>query len=575
MLALFAYLGYAQDLTEKVWGIFAYTIHGDSTPDLLPQTKTLTAYGANQLYAAGATFRERYVAIPADDSVATLRVQGLSAYTIDPDEVVTLSTPEQFMVASAQAFVQGLFPPVGQLINATFLEPSSQLANGTIVAFPLDGYQYPQIVTQGYSDPNSISIAGQADCFAHEVAEFEYQVSDQYQQINEETAAFYQNLSANALSSVLETSATDYMNACEISEYLDYQQLHNSSLLDSVSEDDVILARSLADKYVYAVNSNSSSETGINNGNIRSIAGQTLAARILESFVSNVEARGSSDKVTLLFGRPESPVALASLLQLAAPTYSKFQSRPSLGASLVFELFSLSNESYPVYPDSSELFVRFLLHNGTNSSTQFVSYPLFGHGPSNIAIPFDEFLAGMEQISMGSTEEWCLTCNSNSVFCDGLVSSTGSEKSGKSNGMSLAVAGVIGAFVTLAVIGLLAAIGFLVCRGRRQSWRRRSSPGGFKGDRKLASDCDVSFNNPVWGDLKAPADNQPANTGTPGEVATTGHHRSGSWEMGQHRDSSSAGPAQISRTGPAFDEEDEDEWRIHSVMQPVKARESI
>ena len=53
----------AQDYTEKIWGVFAYTVHGDSTPNVLAEAhpRFLSDYGANQLAAAGAAFRERYL----------------------------------------------------------------------------------------------------------------------------------------------------------------------------------------------------------------------------------------------------------------------------------------------------------------------------------------------------------------------------------------------------------------------------------------------------------------------------------------------------------------------------------
>ncbi|OOO14662.1 histidine acid phosphatase [Aspergillus oryzae] len=500
--AIHTSLASAQNLEEKVWAVVAYNLYGDSIPSALPRPKALTPYGANELYAAGSVFRDRYVAIHDNNNTSNTRIQNLSPYLIDAEEVDVFSTTDPSVVASAQAFMQGLYPPLEKSLNATFSDSPFQLANGSIATAPLGGYQYPQIVTLDAMDPRSIKLDGDTGCLLHQVADTEYKYSPEAQEITQDSAAFYSKIYPFSLSGVLDPSSANYANAVMISEYLDYESVHNESLLHNVNQDDIDRARSLADRYVFATNGYMDS-TGTNvSDRIRTVAGRTLASSILDAFNNNIDYRGTNGKIALLFGNDEPAVALASLMQLASPKYENFYGRPTRGASMVFELYSLENNSSPAYPDPSQLYVRFLLRNGTHSA-DFQSYPLFGHGPSNIAIPFTEFQAEMEEVSLGSTKEWCLLCNSQATFCsdvfDGHQNRPTSDK-----GLSPAVGGVIGAVVTLVVIALISILGFLVC-GFRMNRTRRSSLGGFKGNSKMASDSDVTFKNPTWEDVK-PAD---------------------------------------------------------------------
>ncbi|KAL7660954.1 hypothetical protein ACMYSQ_000383 [Aspergillus niger] len=321
------------------------------------------------------------------------------------------------------------------------------------------------------------------------------------QQMIQESDALYNRLYIQALSGDFDRSSVNYANSVAVSEFLEYQLLHNETLLHSVSQEDIRLARWYADQYTFATNGNadSSLSSPIDSSAIRTIAGQTLAGSILDAFDTNALYRGNSGKLTFVFGGYEPAVALTSLVQLASPANGKFYGRPALGASLTFELFSLENQSFPTYPDPSQLYVRFLLRNGT-TSPEFQSYPLFGHSPSSIEVPYSEFKAEMQAFSLNSTQEWCLLCDSTSstVFCPGVLddeddgpSSSAASSSGR-KGISPAVGGVIGAIVTLVVVGLLAAAGFLLL-GVRVQRGRRASLEEIKGGIDLGSESNLAL----------------------------------------------------------------------------------
>jgi hypothetical protein len=546
----------AQNLKEQVWSVFAYTLHGDSIPNALPRPRALTPYGANELYAAGSAFRSRYVAIHSEGSDVGTRIPSMSPYALEAEEISVLSSTDQPAVASAQAFMQGLYPPLGEVYEGKYFDPSFVLANGSLSSAPLNGYQYPQVITLGSADPRSIIVDGQLQCTLHEVADLEYKFSPAVQELTQVSEAFYGHLYGQSLSGVYDLSSANYANAFYISEFLEYELLHNKTLLYHLNREDIERARWYADNYIYATNGNVSK-------GIRTIAGRTLAWHLLEAFNTNIQYRGANNKMSLVFGGAEPAVALASLMQLASSSQENFYSRPDLGASLTFELFSLEAGAVPKYPDQSQLYVRFLLRNGTGTSAEFRSYPLFGHGPSNDAIPYSEFLAQMEKFALGSTEQWCLECGSSAVFCSGVMAKA-KKTSTSNNSLSPAIAGVIGAVVTIVTLALAAILVFLL-RGYRV--KRRSSAGGFKGDSKMASDADLTVKHPTHEDVKSAESPNEERFGVGGAVVS-GHERTGSWELRSTVTGSGT-------TASPFEDEHDDTWNTHSGLKPVKAREHV
>ncbi|KAL4784955.1 histidine phosphatase superfamily [Aspergillus varians] len=552
----------SEDQTARVWAIFSYTVNGEAIPKVFPRSKVLTPYGAYQLHDAGSAFRERYVALSSGIREPSTKIRNLSPYLLDNDDIKVASTPDAAVLASAQAFTQGVYPPLDEAFNATFFNSDLELADGTVIDAPLGGYQYPSIVTFGTDDPQSVTVAGQALCPAHASARAQYASSKEFWQTYEDSAAFYNHLHAQALSGQFDTTEANYANATTISEFLDYQAVHNKSLLHNLSAEDVKRARWYAGKYVFATNGDTSASGAVVDGNIQTIAGQGLVSSVLNAFETSIKGQGTDGKMTLQFGSYETAVSFTSLLQLANTPDSNFSSLPNTGASFILELFSLESETYPTYPDPAQLYVRFILRNGTG--TDFRPYPLFGYSPSNTDIRFSEFKDKMQSTSLGSTADWCRRCNSSAVFCSGVVGaeqSSGSTTHKKnSHGLSPAIAGVIGAAVAIGVLTLVAVVGFFACL--RTKKERKPSLGGFKGNSKMASDSDLTFKPPQWGgDLKPPA------------ASARAYERHGSWEMDDHRS-----PPQLAahNVGSSSLVEDiEEEWQLHGVVEPVRVKEQI
>jgi len=141
--------------------------------------------------------------------------------------------------------------------------------------------------------------------------------------------------------------------------------------------------------------------------------------------------------------------------------------------------------------------------------------------------------------------------------------------------MTPQVAGVIGAAVTLGVIGIGFALAMIFggIRFQRRDRGKKSELGGFKGSSKLASDPDLHL---------------PKNAAPIGVVAAEedslkkGHERVGSWELGSSKEIerntfTSFGGSTVGSGGirkPSF-EMDEDRDGINPFEAPVNPRESV
>ncbi|OJD25223.1 hypothetical protein ACJ73_03410 [Blastomyces percursus] len=529
-------LSLAQDtIQEKIWSSVVYTFYGDHTPHALPYSITLTPWGAQQLVGVGSAFRNRYL------GEAGTRIGGLSPHTLMPDEVDILARTDQPAVASAQAFMQGFYPPVPNLSGNTTGRDLADMVNGTVVDFPLSGYQYPGIQTLSFRDPSSVYIAGQVNCEAYGAGLSQWLASDEARSINAQSAAFYSDIYSRALQGVFAREGVNFINAFPIYEYLNYQHIHNSTAKSVISPQDVNHARYLADKWVSAANGNTEARGrgSIDNRKILAVAGRTLAKFVVSAFETNYRTDGAQSKLSLLFGSFEPMVAFASISNLASDRQRNFYALPNQGASIVFELFSMeSNSSSNEYPLSTDLMVRFFLRNGTNAtdaSTPLVLYPLFGRGPGQPGMPYREFKDEIVDIMM-PVSEWCRTCGGGiSTFCPAYAPDF--RKYGRLSKQSLrpVVAGVIGAVVGLIVAGLIVAVACWAfgLRIRRNITRRKSDLGGFKGGHKLASDPDLACG--IVKKTGRPTVGITAKEGGDGASSSPtgprGNERVGSWEM--------------------------------------------
>ena len=124
---------------------------------------------------------------------------------------------------------------------------------------------------------------------------------------------------------------------------------------------------------------------------------------------------------------------------------------------MVWELLTNASDT-TTFPSTDDIYVRFLFHNGTTSNiSEPVAYPLFGG--NDTIIPWDDFVTGTSKFAIATQSAWCEVCGNTTGVCASTTTTSSSSSATSSSsssshhgGMSNAVAGVIGAMVTLAVI---------------------------------------------------------------------------------------------------------------------------
>ena len=143
-------------------------------------------------------------------------------------------------------------------------------------------------------------------------------------------------------------------------------------------------------------------------------------------------------------------------------------------SSMTFELVTNATVSNTSYPSTSDISVRFLFTNGSASQTPLAAYALFGQ--SETVLPWSTFTSEMAKFAIGDQETWCSKCGNTTGICASADATTTNSPSASSSssggGMSRAVAGVIGAMVTLAVILGVEALVILVAGLRVVSKKR-------------------------------------------------------------------------------------------------------
>ncbi|KAI1087608.1 phosphoglycerate mutase-like protein [Rostrohypoxylon terebratum] len=524
--------GLAQSTNETVWSSFSYILYGERTPLQGQLTPSLTPLGAQQLYAQGALYRARYLSpnanLSAEENAITTNspIQGIELQALDNSQLSVYSTTDDYVVGGALAFLQGLYPPV----TRTFAsdnggENASTLANGTMIDYPLDGYQYPNILTIPVTDMSSVWLEGHAACAEYWQSSNDFRDSSIGQQAYNSTLNFYETTFAEVFPNAIASSMLNFNYAYDLYDYAQYQYDHNAIAQQLLNVDRLAILRSLASVQQFDLNGNLSASGTSEGDMIRAIAGRTLAARAVAQLSAHIHSGGTANKMSLLFGSFEPLLAFFALSNLSTTTSSGlFRQIPLPGSAMVFELFSTTDDT-TTYPSEAELYVRFLYRNGTDAQAPLMEYPLFGRGNSETRMRWADFQDSVAEFSIQDISQWCSLCGSVTLFCNALTEDSGTTGSGTvgsvgagagaTASVSPAVAGVIGALTTVAVL-LVAGLAAFVFGGLRirrngaaEADKRHSSLGGFKGAEKMASDHDVS-------------------------IARTGvrHERVGSWELG-------------------------------------------
>ncbi|KAF2088970.1 phosphoglycerate mutase-like protein [Saccharata proteae CBS 121410] len=496
------------DIVYNVHAAVVLTRNGERTPLLTGNSQYdvahLTALGAQQAHAQGTALRQRYLS-SAEDYVnlgPTASISGLSRYSLDNNQLYIGSTDDEYMTATAQAFIQGLYPPYAlNQTAASTLDSEDVLANSSYIEAPLGGYQYPNIRSFSALDPSSVFVAGSQNCRQYGSSAVEYFSSSEFGETRDRTRELYHDVGVATLYDVLPEERWDYSNAMAISEYLSYMYEHDVGVR-AVLEGNATLRGSF-ERVRYLADHTSATDS------IRSIAGRTLAGKVVDLLQTTVATGGTANKLSLLFSDHPAFTSFFSLASLPKSNASDFYGLPSHASSLVFELYSFDNDTSPgngavnnnanakhvpatnttttTFPPAADLWLRFSFRNGTAASDSMIAYPLFNRGPSETDMPWPDFVSAMQAVMVADAGVWCQMCDAWSLFCPAF--------------------GVTG---TMGVARL------------RSGGAGGAGDGGFKGGAKMSSDVDVVLpKSPV----AVTVDAHPK----PGTIAP--RERVGSWEM--------------------------------------------
>ena len=211
---------------------------------------------------------------------------------------------------------------------------------------------------------------------------------------------------------------------------------------------------------------------------IRAIAGSTLAAQILQQLNSTITGK-SKQQIGIQFGAYASFLSFFGLSKLPVASVN-FTGIVDYASSMTFELVTNATVTNTSYPTNDQISVRFLFSNGSATENPLTAYPLFNQ--SELVLPWTTFADEMNKFAIGDQADWCSACGNSTGVCASSSTSTSSSPSATASssssggGISKAVAGVIGAMVTLAVIlGVEALI--LLIGGMRVVSKKRLAAG--------------------------------------------------------------------------------------------------
>lgn len=460
---LIAALAAAASAQETVLGVYIFSRHGDRTAKSTPPTN-LTDLGYAEIYTSGTYFRNRYIA-----SGATSPIYGISTDLVKQSQITVSSPYDTVLGPSAIGFTQGLYPPVGNVAG------SNTLANNTHIVTPLGGYQLIPINLATSSGTNVESTAwlqGSTGCANAQISSNNYLISQEYLDTYNRTLSFYAGVEP-MINRTFTAAQANFKNAYSIFDLLNVASIHNSS--DEFQSEDLLTnetffqLRTLADQHEFGLAYNNSEP-------IRAITGAIIASQVVTALNGTITGKGAN-KLNIQFGAyggMTSYFGLANLTEVNPDFYGV----ADYASTLTWELVTNATVNATSWPTADQISVRFLFHNGTTSnSSEPVEYPLFNSGQT--PIPWNDFVSATNKFSVNGQAQWCQVCGNSTGVCSAdelggssSGSSSSSSSSSSGGGMSKAVAGVIGAMVTLAVIlGLEALI--LLAGGLRVVSKKR------------------------------------------------------------------------------------------------------
>ncbi|KAM5344823.1 hypothetical protein ACJ41O_010685 [Fusarium nematophilum] len=444
---------------ETIHGVVVFSRHGDRTTKWYG-AQSLTSLGAEQNFQVGSDYRSRYLEAGSDHQIL-----GISEDEYKPSQIFASAPDQGILMNTATAFLQGLYPPLADLDPEI---ASQTLNNGSESQAPLDGYQYVRLHTINDNSPDTIWIKGDDACPKYKTASKAFMDSDVFAQRVEDTRDFYEGFYDVLSDGVynLQPENMTYGNAYNIFDLVNVARIHNaSSPARNVSDEDLLQLRTLADSAELGQNWNASDPA-------RAIGAETLSGAVLAQLNETVTSEGKL-KFSLFAGSYDTFLAFFGLSGLLDED-PNFHGLPDYASTMAFELFTEEDtDEFPSNPDK-DLRVRWLFRNSTFGDLE--AFPLFGLDDESLS--WTRFVSEMEERAITDVGDWCAQCGAEEDFCAAYETddddggddeeSAESEDGGKSKGgMSNAVAGVIGAMVTLGVVAIVGGVAFVLMKRKK------------------------------------------------------------------------------------------------------------
>lgn len=461
---------------ETVIGAYIFSRHGDRTAKSTPPAN-LTDLGYSQVFTSGTYFRNRYIA-----SDASARIYGMNSDLVKQSQIIASAPTDTVLQNSAMGFLQGLYPPVGTDLG------SNTLRNGSIVQSPLNGYQLIplQTVQTGTNSENAAWLQGSTNCANAQISSNNYFQSLEFMSISNASQSLYDSV-VPMINRTFTPADTNFKNGYVIWDLLNVASIHNSTTNFPNAD---LLTPELFSQLFHLANTHEFNLAYNASDSIRAITGAIIADQVVTALNKTITSAGKS-KLNIQFGAYAGMLSFFGLSNLTS-TNPDFFGIPDYASTLTWELVTNATVSSSSFPAADDISVRFLFHNGTTSnSSEPVEYPLFGQTVS--PLPWNDFVTGMNSFAIKSQAEWCKACGNSTGVCsaselsnsdDSSASASSSSGGGGGGGISKAVAGVIGAMVTLGVI-LGAELLIMLVAGlrlvRKKNLNRVTSPNGSEG----------------------------------------------------------------------------------------------
>ncbi|KAF3318166.1 hypothetical protein TWF173_008901 [Orbilia oligospora] len=474
-----------------VLSVFLFHNHCDRTSLILPdgtQGGTFGAGGATMCFQDGAYYWNKYLR-----KDAPLKIYGTSQ--IFNSDYVNAEVPNMDLsIQSAMAFLQGLYRPVAYQNTITSGNDILAADNSTFSNGPLNGFQYAPITTYRSTDPQSVWVAGNLQqCNNQKISSAQYYSSDDYKSLYDESKPFYDSLYEPYFQGVFEDFHMVFYYAYTLYDYVNQNREARNSTLLEMSDEDFHKLRIYANHLQFNMYGNTTTSVNPNwtsgdlTEDLRDVGGRLMAGKIARTFREQLASPGGRpNKFNFVLGGYDIMLSFFAIANLPSRS-PDFFGLPDLGSSMVFELYT-DDETVGTdhIVDQQSIKVAFGFRNGTTVDDTLTYWPLFDQDDGEFSMPYQEFFAKLDEVAVRSVGQWCSVCSAKLDFCQGTGPAnppTGSNTDGENDeqgstqrhGMAPAVAGVIGAIIMLAIVGIVAALAFFVFGVGVRRERRRSS----------------------------------------------------------------------------------------------------